>query len=300
MSPEVVECYIKAGQIIANVRERVGGLVEEGTPLLSLCEKVETLIDQGECRPAFPCNVDINEIAAHYTSPPDDPKVIPSGAVVKVDLGAHLDGYVADTAVTVSFDPLYEVMVQAVEEALEKAVKLVRPGAKFNDVGSTIERKIKAYGFHPVRNLSGHLTTRFIVHGPVSIPNVASPFEIGKFASDNIYAIEPFATTADAAGEVVSLKEAYIYHLIKLKPPKAVGIEKLLRTIKERYWTLPFAKRWLLDVLPSEKLDRAFATLLSHKIIQPYPVLIEKTARPVVQAEHTILLTKNDAIVITW
>ena len=125
MSPEIVESYIEAGQVIADVRERVRDIVEECMPLLSLCEKVEALIDKGSCKPAFPCNVDINEVAAHYTSPRDDLNVIPSEAVVKVDLGAHLDGYIADTAVTVCFNPLYDVMVQAVEEALEKAVELV-------------------------------------------------------------------------------------------------------------------------------------------------------------------------------
>ena len=86
MSPEIVESYIKAGQAIADVRERVKGIVEEGMPLLSLCEKVETLINKRSCKPAFPCNVDINEVAAHYTSPQGDLNVIPSGAVVKVDL----------------------------------------------------------------------------------------------------------------------------------------------------------------------------------------------------------------------
>lgn len=299
MSPEIVERYMKAGRVIAKVRELARGFVKEEMPVIDLCRKVEVSIKERGCEPAFPCNVDIDEIAAHYTSPPRDPKIIPPGSIVKIDLGAHFDGYVADTAITISLNPEYEAMIQSVEEALEKAVELVKPGTKFNTIGSIVERTIKVYGYKPIRNLCGHITTRFQVHGPIGVPNVESPFVTNKFQSEKVYAIEPFATTLDAAGEVVSLPEVHIYHITKPKPPKDPSVRPLFETIKKRYWTLPFAKRWLTDAYSLKQIEKAFNSLLSKKIMQPYPVLIEKTLRPVAQAEHTVLLTRKEASVIT-
>ena len=97
-------------------------------PIIDVCEKVEGMTRQKGGKPAFPCNVSINEVAAHYTSPPGDDKIIPDKAVVKVDIGVHVDGYIADTATTICFDPEYDDMVDTAEQALARAVEILRPG----------------------------------------------------------------------------------------------------------------------------------------------------------------------------
>ncbi|MEM2093807.1 MAG: M24 family metallopeptidase, partial [Candidatus Bathyarchaeia archaeon] len=144
---DVVEKYMKAGRIASEVRKEARSLVREGAPLLSICEEVEKLIQDKGGSPAFPCNVCVNEVAAHYSSPPGDKSIIPKGSLVKLDIGVHVDGYIADTATTVSLNPELEPMVQAVDEALRQAVKAVAPGVRTNSIGETVEKTVQKFGF---------------------------------------------------------------------------------------------------------------------------------------------------------
>ena len=105
---EIVQKYRQAGRIAAEVREFMKRTVSEGMPIIDVCEKTEALVHQKGGKPAFPCNVSINELAAHYTSPPRDDKKVPPGSLAKIDIGVHVDGYIADTAVTVCFNREYE------------------------------------------------------------------------------------------------------------------------------------------------------------------------------------------------
>lgn len=295
MSPELIEKYFKAGSTVAEVRRRVKNIVKEGMLIIDLCEEVESLIRRMGCKPAFPCNVCVNDLAAHYTSPPKDLSRIPPSSMVKIDFGAHVDGCIADTAITISFSKDNDRMVQAVEEALEKALKIVKLEARITELSFTIESTIKRYGFKPISNLCGHTISPYTIHGGISIPNIAS-FTSAKFKANNVYAIEPFATTMDAAGEVVDGGKFYIYRKAKPKPPKEKYAKELFKIIESNYRTLPFAKRWLADKMPTEVLDKAFNTLLELRFIEPYPVLVEKTRKPVAQAEHTVLIEANGQV----
>jgi len=98
---EAFEKLRLSGRILRETREELKGFVRENMPIIEVCEKAEELIRRKGGKPAFPCNVSINEIAAHYTSPPNDTRRIPEKSLVKVDIGAHVDGYVTDTAVTI-------------------------------------------------------------------------------------------------------------------------------------------------------------------------------------------------------
>ena len=188
---DVIESYMKAGRIAGEIRKQVRTLVREGLPVMDLCNKVEEKIIEKGGKPAFPCNVCINEVAAHYSSPIGDERTIPAGALVKVDLGVHIDGYIADTATTVSLNPMFDAMVRGVEEALNRAIETIRPKVRNGDVGGAIEGVIESYGFRPIRNLSGHQMTRFVLHTGKSIPNVqVLGFE--RISEDEVYAVEPF------------------------------------------------------------------------------------------------------------
>src|SRR4030065_8047 len=120
---ETLEKFRLSGKILRETREEMRSFVHENMPIIQVCEKAEKLIREKGGKPAFPCNVSINEVAAHYTSPPDDKAKIPERAVAKVDLGVHVDGYVTDTAFTACFNPVYRSMAEAAEHALKTAVE---------------------------------------------------------------------------------------------------------------------------------------------------------------------------------
>ena len=173
---DVLEKYRQAGEIAAEVREEMRRYVKEGMRIIEICEKAESLIEKKGGKPAFPCNISVNEIAAHYTSPPGDERIIPKGAVVKIDIGVHIDGYIADTATTVSFNPQYRELVKTAEEALNKGIEYVRAGASSSGFGALIQKTIVERGFKPISNLTGHSIGRYLIHSGKSLPNVPHLF----------------------------------------------------------------------------------------------------------------------------
>jgi len=290
--------YQRAGKIAAEVREYMRQAVSEGMPIIDVCEKTEAMIREKGGKPAFPCNVSINEIAAHYTSPPNDKRTIPESSVVKVDIGAHIDGYIADTAVTVCFNPEHDILVDTAEEALETGVRTLRPRLSISTFGTTVQKAVEARGCKPVSNLSGHQIGRYLIHTGKSLPNV-SHFSMARVTLGEIYAIEPFVTVAKAAGRIEYGREAHIFRFLKHKSLKNEYAKQLLDYIFKNFRTLPFAERWLQNVVPPNRYKDAFKELLSKKALMSYPIFVETSGRTVAQAEHTVIITKEGCSVLT-
>ncbi len=295
---ETLEKFRLSGKILRESREAMRSFVRENMPIIQVCEKAEALIREKGGKPAFPCNVSINEVAAHYTSPPNDEKRIPENSVVKVDMGVHVDGYVTDTAFTACFNPEYASMTAAAEHALKAAIDCIRPEIGISKIGSVIESDIKNRGFKPISNLTGHSVGRYLIHAGTSIPNVAQ-FSLKKVKAGEIYAIEPFVTLPNAVGRVDDSAEVTIFRLVKAKSAKNPYAKQLVKYIDRNFRTLPFAERWLNGVVPKEQHREAFRELRMSKAIMGYPVFVEVSRKPVTQAEHTLLITGDGCEVLT-
>lgn len=295
---EALEKFRLSGKILRKTREEMKKFVCEDMPIIDVCEKAETFIRQNGGKPAFPCNVSINEIAAHYTSPPNDSKRIPRKSLVKVDIGVHVDGYVTDTAVTISFNSEYESLVEAAEKALENAIHSIQPEMYTSRIGAIIEKTIKSRGLKPISNLCGHQIGRYVVHTGTSVPNT-SQISLSKIKLGAVYAIEPFATLPDAVGRVEDCAEATIFRFLKSKSTKDTYARQLLKHIEENFRTLPFAERWLQGIVPNECYQKAFHELLASKAIMSYPIFVEISRKPVAQAEHTMLIVEDGCEVLT-
>lgn len=297
MPTSELEKFAESGKILAEVRGYVRTMQVRGRRVLDVCEEVEGKIRELGGKPAFPCNVGINEVAAHYTSPWDDRSLVPDGSIVKVDFGVELDGFATDTAMPVSLNPAYDSMIIAAEAALQEAVSAVAPGRKLSDVGAVVERCIDRYGFKPIRNLTGHKIDRYNLHAGKSVPNV-SDIESGRFEVGEVYAIEPFVTLRSAEGLVTDGDAAYIYRFVKAKGTKSNAAERLAEYIRDTYRGLPFASRWIHNSWREGDFS-AFEELVSSHCVAGYPVLVEVSGQPIAQAEHTILVTENGCKVLT-
>ncbi len=301
MSPydrESLEKFRLSGRILRETREEMKSAVYENMPIIQICEKTENLIRSKGGRPAFPCNVSINEIAAHYTSPPNDERRIPQKSVVKVDLGVQVDGYVTDTAFTACFNNEHKKMVETAEFALKSAIENIHSELAISRIGSIIENTIRNRGFKPISNLTGHSVGRYLIHAGTSIPNV-SQLSLTKVKDGEVYAIEPFVTLPEADGRVEDGSEVTIFRLVKAKPLKNQFARQLLKHVETNYRTLPFAERWLSGVVPKEHHTEAFRELLQSRTITGYPIFIEASRKPVTQAEHTVLIAKESCEVLT-
>jgi methionyl aminopeptidase len=295
---EELEKFRLSGRILRETRDEMRTQVHENMLAIDVCEKVEGLIRAKGGKPAFPCNVSINEVTAHYTSPPGDALIIPEGSTVKVDLGVQVDGYVTDTAFTVSFYPEGRSMANTAEQALKTAIENIHGDMALGKIGALIETSIKNRGFKPISNLTGHSVGRYLIHAGTSIPNV-SQVSSGKVKTGEVYAIEPFVTLPEAIGRVDDSPQTTIYRLLKAKSVKTEAAKKMLKHVETNFRTLPFAERWLIGVVPKEQHKAAFNELLASKSIVSYPVFVEASKKPVAQAEHTVLMKDEDCEVLT-
>jgi len=294
-----IEKFRRSGKILHETREEMKKYVREGIPIIDVCERAENLIREKGGKPAFPCNVSVNEVAAHYTSPPNDTNKIPEKSIVKVDIGAHVDGYVTDTAVTVCFNPEYASLVETAEHALKAAIDNILPDMSTSKLGSIIEKTIKSRGLKPISNLTGHSVGRYLVHAGTSLPNVSHLFS-SKIKLGGVYAIEPFVTFPDAAGKVEDDEDVVaIFRFIKSRSLKNPHAKELLSFIEENLKTLPFTERWLQGVVPEEHYRGAFRELVTSKVLMGYPVFVEASRKPVAQAEHTVLVIEDGCVVLT-
>ncbi|MEK6953227.1 MAG: type II methionyl aminopeptidase [Nanoarchaeota archaeon] len=285
-----MEDYIKSGEICKKAREYGITLVKEGTKLLDIAEKVEEKIKElgGEC--AFPVDVSLNHIAAHDTPRFNDDRILKNGDVVKLDIGVHVNGKVSDTAVTVEVGTKkYENLIKASEEALDAAIKIIKPGVKLRELGSAIQETIQKYGFSPIINLSGHGVDEYEVHSKPTIPNYDNNDDT-ELKENMVIAIEPFAT--DGEGKITEGKPSGIYELINEKNTRNNNARKIINFVKERYKTLPFCERWLIKEFG---VGAKLSLLLLERegIIKQFNILPEIKKGQVSQAERTVIVGKG-------
>ncbi len=290
METEILENYRKAGRILAEVLAKARPRVELGASLLDVANFVEDAIRSKGAIPAFPCNISLDRNAAHYTPSPQDAARFGEN-MVKLDVGVHVDGYIADAAITVDLGG-HESLVEASHVALEAALEIIRPGIDTAQIGKAIEDVITGYGYKPVYNLTGHGLSRYLAHDEPAVPNRA--MEKGTVLKDgDVIAIEPFAT--NGSGRISEALINEIYGFSAFRPVRLPAARTLLKEISESYKTLPFARRWL----KGERAEYALMQLLRSGAVHRYPVLWEIEGALVSQAEHTVVVLEKGCEVIT-
>ncbi len=288
------EKILQAGKIASKVKEYAKSLIKPGISLLEIAEKIENKIIELKGKPAFPVNLSINEIAAHYTPSYDDKTLVHS--LLKIDFGVSIDGWIADVAFSIDLENNQEnkKLIQASEEALSKAINVIidNKNIEISKIGKTIQDTIESKGFSPIINLSGHEMTQYDLHAGITIPNVDDKKNIPL--KQGLYAIEPFATTG--TGKVHDGKPSGIYVLINSKNVRSQTAREILKFIEEEYKTLPFCSRWLIKQFGTKALF-ALKQLEDNGNLHQFPQLVEKSNSKVSQAEHTILV--DDKVIVT-
>jgi len=289
--------YKKAGEIQFEAKKIALPLIKVGAKVVDICDTIEKFILEKEGGLAFPTNVSINNIAAHYTAQgPTDPTVIQEGDIVKVDIGVHIKGYIADAAFTVSFNEAYGKLVEASEAALQAVIDVIKPGVETHTLGALAEKAIKERGYWPVRDLSGHILSQWELHGKKTIPSVALPAG-EKIEEGEVYAIEFFSTTG--AGSVHDLPQTYIYNLVPIKRPvRSEAARQIIREVSNKYKTLPFARRWLFrDIKGAVLLGLRELTRIG--LLHEYHPLADKKGTFISQAEDTVIIEHDSGFVTT-
>jgi len=305
----MIDSYEKAGKVVSKIRSKACKLIKNDLAIIDLVEFVESEIVKNGAGIAFPCNVSINEIAAHYTSPANDENKIATGDLVKLDIGAHINGYIADSAITIMAhgDDLEEKidedtlaknqkLIEASDAALEAAISTVRVGVEIGKIGASVEEAVSKYGFKPIANLTGHSLDQWDLHSGLSIPSVDDKSTV-KLKEGDVLAIEPFVT--DGVGWVTETLNPFIYRFLKDKPFRMAHTQKVFRKIKKEHGSLPFSQRWLSEEFNVNRLNASLRQLSQAMAIYPYPALKEKTNCWVSQKEHTVIVEGDSCIITT-
>lgn len=288
------EKIIKAGKIASEVRELARNFIKKDMLLIDIANKIEEEIEKRGAKPAFPTCLSIDSEAAHCTPAHDSARK--AKGILKIDMGAHIDGWIADTAFSIDLENSEEnkKIILASENALNAAIKTAEENIPISEIGKSVEFEIRKLNLSPIVNLTGHGIDRYDLHARLSIPNFdnkkPSPLIQG------LYAIEPFATSGN--GKIKDGNPSGIFMLIDEKNTRNPIAREVLEFIKKEYQTLPFCSRWIVKNLGSRALI-GLKELEKNGNLHSYDELIEASGGKVAQTEHTILVEKSGVLVTT-
>jgi len=204
-----------ANQMVGQVLQQIRSAVAPGVTTAELDALAEREIRAAGALPAFkgykgyPASIcaSINEQVVHGI--PSSARKLRDGDIISIDLGAKLEGFYGDSAVTVGVGKISATaaeLLRVTEESLWKAIEAVRPGARVSDIGYAVQQHVEKFGFSVVREFVGHGIGSEL-HEEPQIPNYGEPGRGPRLAEGMVLAIEPMVN-AGAAGVKV-LKDGW-------------------------------------------------------------------------------------------
>jgi methionyl aminopeptidase len=295
LNSDEIEKWRQAGSLASEALQFGKSIIEKKKSMLDVTEEIENYVRDKGGELAFPTNLAINNVGAHWTPSSKSEEKFCEGDLVKLDVGVHIEGYIGDNALTIEIGTdKYRRMIEASREALNKAIEISAAGISVGVIGHAVQETIERYGYRPIANLTGHRIKRYNLHSGVSIPSVR---ERGGpvLKTGDIVAIEPFVT--DGAGRVGGKRNSNIYHLRQIRNIRDEKATELMIEIRDRYNGLPFAERWLHTF--QKDATKNLQKLIRAGIVSYYPVLDELGKGMVAQSEHTIMITSSGNEVLT-
>ncbi len=289
------ESIILAGRTAKKVLEGSRGMIKEGVKYLDVAEKLEKqLLDSG-VGIGFPVNISVNDAAAHDSARPNDTRTFQKGDLVKIDLGAHVNGFIADNAYTseITTDK-HSKLIECTNRSLEAAISTIKTGVKIKEIGNAVQKVMDSYGFSSVKNLVGHSIGRYEIHAGLNIPNYKNN-DNTVLKEGMLIAIEPYATYGK--GFAINAKDIEVFSIESTKPIRVFQARKLFDWVFKERRTLPFCRRWVEKEF-GNRTDFLLTALVKTGNIHAYPVLKEVSGEVVSQTEDSILV-KEEPIITT-
>lgn len=320
-NPDVVTKYRTAGDIANRVIKKVLDAVKADATVLALCEQGDSFILEETAKIyksskikkgiAFPTSVSINNCVCH-TSPlkSDEPIVLKAGDVVKVDLGVHVDGFIAVVAHTVVVGATKDAPVtdrkadaiQAAYLASEAALRLVGAGKTNTAVSDAIQKVAESFNCKPVEGMLSHQLERNVIDGKKTIILNASESQKKEhkevtFEVNEVYGVDVLVSSSEGKSRQLETRTT-IYkktdevYLLKMKTSR-----NFLSEAKEKFGNFPFTLRALED---EKRAKMGVLECVNHNVMSPFSVLYDRDDSAVVaQFKYTVLLTANGPIRIT-
>lgn len=265
--------YREAAEVHRQVRSHVKKTVRPGQTLTNIAETIENSVralvghnglTEGDALiggMGFPCGLSLNHCAAHYTPNAGNKMVLQQEDVMKVDFGVHVNGRIVDSAFTMAFEPKYDNLLKAVQEATNAGVREAGIDARVGEIGGIIQETMESfeveidgttYPVKSIRNLTGHNILPYSIHGTKAVPIVKSNDDT-KMEEGDVFAIETFGSTGNGYVRDDMETSHYAKNGDVGKVDLRLGSAKsLLNVINKNFGTLPFCRRYL-DRIGQEK-----------------------------------------------
>ncbi|KAL2902090.1 ERBB-3 BINDING PROTEIN 1 [Bienertia sinuspersici] len=315
--PEVVTKYKSAADIVNRALQLVVSECKPKAKIVDLCEKGDVFIQEQTANMyknvkkkiekgiAFPTCISVNNVVCHFSPLASDESVLEDGDMVKIDLGCHIDGFIAVVAHThvIQEGPVTgrkADVVAAANTAAEVALRLVRPGKKNKDVTEAIQKVAAAYDCKIVEGILSHQMKQFVIDGNKVVLSVSSPemrVDDAEFEENEVYSIDIAASTGDGKPRMLDEKQTTIYkravdknYHLKIKASRFI-----LSEINQKFPIMPFTAR----ALEEKRARLGLVECVTHDLLQPYPVLHEKPGDYVAHTKFTVLLMPNGSDRVT-
>ncbi len=198
-----LERLARVNALVARVLVELAAMIAPGVTTAEVDAVAEQRLREAGAEPAFkgyhgyPATIcaSVNEQVVHGI--PSSRKLA-AGDIISVDLGARMDGFYGDSAVTV---PVGQVSAEAArllevtQQSLQAALDVVKAGARVSDIGAAVQRHVEANGFSVVREFVGH-GIGVTLHEEPQIPNYGTAGRGPRLAEGMVLAIEPMVNTA--------------------------------------------------------------------------------------------------------
>uniref|UniRef100_A0A2N9IBI1 Peptidase M24 domain-containing protein n=1 Tax=Fagus sylvatica TaxID=28930 RepID=A0A2N9IBI1_FAGSY len=298
-TPEVVTKYKNAAEILNKALQLVISECKPKAKIVDICEKGDTFIREQtgntyknvkrkiEKGIAFPTCISVNNTVCHFSPLASDETVLEEGDLIKIDMGCHIDGFIAVVAHThvLQEGPVTgraADVIAATNAAAEVALRLVRPGRKNKDVTDAIQKVAAAYDCKIVEGVLSHQLKQFVIDGNKAVLSVSNPetrVDDAEFEENEVYAIDIVTSTGDGKPKLLDERQTTIYK----------------RAVDRNYHLKMKASR----ALEEKRARLGLVECVNHELLQPYPVLHEKPGDLVAHIKFTVLLMPNGSDRIT-
>ncbi|XP_059428951.1 ERBB-3 BINDING PROTEIN 1 isoform X2 [Corylus avellana] len=316
-APEVVTKYKSAAEIVNRALQLVISECKPKAKIVDICEKGDAFIREQtgnmyknvkrkiERGVAFPTCVSVNNTVCHFSPLASDEALLEEGDMIKIDMGCHIDGFIAIVAHThvLQEGPVTgraADVIAAANTAAEVALRLVKPGRKNKDVTDAIQKVAAAYDCKIVEGVLSHQLKQFVIDGNKVVLSVSSPetrVDDAEFEENEVYAIDIVTSTGDGKPKLLDERQTTIYkravdrnYHLKMKASRFIFSE-----ISQKFPIMPFTAR----ALEEKRARLGLVECVNHDLLQPYPVLHEKPGDLVAHIKFTVLLMPNGSDRVT-
>eukprot|EP01111_Echinosteliopsis_oligospora_P009687 TRINITY_DN287_c0_g1_i1.p1 TRINITY_DN287_c0_g1~~TRINITY_DN287_c0_g1_i1.p1 ORF type:complete len:412 (-),score=146.16 TRINITY_DN287_c0_g1_i1:25-1260(-) len=314
---DIMSKYRTAGDIANLALSKVVAELADGKKIADICIAADKFILEQTSKSfkaakiekgvAFPTSLSVNHIVGHFSPEADDKTTLATGNVVKVDLGVHIDGFIATVGHThvVGADVSRATtgrqadVICAAHIAAEAVLHMLKPGIKNKDITAVIKQVADTFHVNPVEGVLSHQMKKYLIDGTKVIMNKSTPEQQAHdfdIEPNDVFSIDIVMSTGDGKPKESDVKPTIYKRVVdQAYSLKLAASRKIFGEIKTKYPALPFNIRALED----KHVRFGLTECETHGLINAFPVVQERDGEYVAQFKYTALVGTAGAVKLT-